>query len=193
MIVEFDGYIPRVAPTAFVAPTAVLIGNVTVGEEASIWYGAVLRADHGEQGIVIGPRSNVQDNCVLHVSTDRGTIVGSDVTIGHGALLEGCEIADGAVIGMNAVVLEAARVGARSMVAAGSTVLVGTRIPDDTMAAGLPAVVKKATTGSTRWWIEHSAGHYVEQSRRYREEDLGSSEQAPSPTRNPSGETNIGG
>jgi carbonic anhydrase/acetyltransferase-like protein (isoleucine patch superfamily) len=174
MIVEFEGYRPRVAPTAFVAPTAVLIGNVTVGDEASIWYGAVLRADHGERGIVIGPRSNIQENCVLHVSIDRGTIVGSDVTVGHGALLEGCEIGDGAVIGMNAVVLDAARVGAHSLIAAGSTVLVGTHIPDDTMAAGLPAVVKKATTGSTRWWIEHSAGHYVKRAHRYREAGLGS-------------------
>jgi carbonic anhydrase/acetyltransferase-like protein (isoleucine patch superfamily) len=174
MIVEFDGYTPHIAATAFVAPNAVLIGNVTVGEEASIWYGAVLRADHGEQGIVIGPRSNVQDNCVLHVSNERGTIVGADVTVGHGALLEGCEIADGAVIGMNAVVLEAARVGARSLIAAGSTVLAGAQIPDDTMAAGLPAVVKKATTGKTRWWIEHSAAHYVERARRYREQGLDS-------------------
>jgi carbonic anhydrase/acetyltransferase-like protein (isoleucine patch superfamily) len=176
MIIEFEGYRPRVAPTAFVAPTAVLIGNVTLGDEASIWYGAVLRADHGDQGIVIGPRSNIQDNCVLHVSIDRGTVVGSDVTVGHGALLEGCEIADGAVIGMNAVVLDAARVGARSLIAAGSTVLVGTQIPDDVMAAGIPAVVKKSTTGSTRWWIEHSAGHYVERARRYREAGLGSVE-----------------
>ena len=176
MLVEFGGYRPSVAPTAFVAPTAVLIGNGTVEEEVSVWYGAVLRAAHGEGGIVIGARSNVQDNCVLHVSTNRGTVVGSDVTIGHGALLEGCEIADGAVIGMNAVVLEGARVGARSLIAAGSTVLAGTQIPDDSMAAGLPAVVKKATTGATRWWIEHSAAHYVERARRYREQGLDSRE-----------------
>ena len=176
MIVEFEGYRPAVAETAFVAPSAVLIGNVTIGDEASIWYGAVLRADHGEQAIVIGPRSNVQDNCVLHVSINRGTIIGSDVTIGHGALLEGCEIAAGAVIGMNAVVLEGARVGARSLIAAGSTVLAGTQIPDDMMAAGQPALVKKATTGPTRWWIEHSAAHYVERARRYRAQGLDSSE-----------------
>ncbi len=174
MIVEFEGFRPRVAETAFVAPTAVLVGNVTVGEDAGIWFGAVLRADHGEQGIVIGPRSNVQDNCVLHVSTNRGTMIGSDVTIGHGALLEGCEIADGAVVGMNAVVLEGARVGARSLIAAGSTVLAGAQIPDDTMAAGQPAVVKKGTTGATRWWIEHAAAHYVELARRYREQVLDS-------------------
>ena len=176
MIVEFEGYRPVVAESAFVAPTAVLIGNVTVGDEASIWYGAVLRADQGEHAILIGPRSNVQDNCVLHVSGNRGTIVGSDVTIGHGALLEGCDIADGAVVGMNAVVLEGARVGARSLIAAGSTVLAGTQIPDDVMAAGLPAVVKKATTGPSRRWIERSAAHYVERARRYREEGLNSGE-----------------
>jgi carbonic anhydrase/acetyltransferase-like protein (isoleucine patch superfamily) len=176
LIVEFEGYRPVIAESAFIAPTAVLIGNVNVGDEASIWYGAVLRADHGEHGIVIGDRSNVQDNCVLHVSLDRGTIVGSDVTVGHGALLEGCEIADGAVIGMNAVVLEGARVGERSLIAAGSIVLSGTQIPDDVMAAGLPAVVKKAISGPSRWWIERGAGHYVERGRRYRAQGLASRE-----------------
>ena len=171
MIVSFGGCTPVVSPTAFVAPTAVLVGNVTVGDGASIWYGAVLRGD-GAEGIVIGAGSNIQDNCVLHVSSERGTTVGADVTVGHGAALEGCEICDGAVIGMNAVVLERARVGARSLVAAGSTVLVGTVIPDDSMAAGSPAVVKGSTAGGVRWWIEHAAAVYVERARAYREEGL---------------------
>src|SRR5947209_19863249 len=108
MIVEFDGYTPHIAATAFVAPNAVLVGNVTVGEEASIWYGAVLRADHGEQGIVIGARSNVQDNCVLHVSNERGTIVGADVNVGHDALLEGFVTDDGYVYEVLAVILVSA-------------------------------------------------------------------------------------
>ena len=173
MLVEFEGYRPQVAESAFVASTAVLIGNVIVQEDASIWYGAVLRADHGDQPIVVGPRSSVQDNCVIHVAPDHGTIIGSDVTVGHGAILEGCEIEDGALIGMNAVVLDHARIGARALLAAGSTVLAHMEIPVDSMAAGVPATVKKAITGSARWWIEQSASYYVELARRYADQGLG--------------------
>jgi carbonic anhydrase/acetyltransferase-like protein (isoleucine patch superfamily) len=172
MIVEFDGYTPLVAESAFVAPTAVLVGNVVVEEGASVWYGAVLRADHGEQAIVIGAGSNVQDNCVIHVSLERGTTIGRNVTIGHGAILEACAIEDGAVIGMNAVVLEHARIGRRSMVAAGSTVLAHTEIPDEVLAAGSPAVVKKPLEGDARWWIEKSGTYYGALAARYRKQGL---------------------
>ncbi|HEX6507589.1 MAG TPA: gamma carbonic anhydrase family protein [Chloroflexota bacterium] len=176
MIVEFDGYCPQVSPGAFVAPTAVLVGNVIVAEDASIWYGAVLRADHGAQGIVVGPRSSVQDCCVIHVARDRGTTIGADVTVGHGAILEGCDIEDGALIGMNSVVLESARVGSRALLAANSTVLAHTRIPPETLAAGSPAVVKKRISGSALGWIDGSAAYYVDLARRYRDQGLGHSE-----------------
>lgn len=169
MLVEFEGHRPEVHPTAFIAPTAVLIGNVTVHEGASVWYGAVLRADHGEQRIVVGPRSSVQDNCVVHVAMDRGTTIGADATVGHGAILEGCDVEEGALIGMNAVVLDHARVGARSLLAAGSTVLAGVTIPPDSVAAGAPASVKKPVSGAARWWIESSSSYYVDLARRYRE------------------------
>jgi carbonic anhydrase/acetyltransferase-like protein (isoleucine patch superfamily) len=172
MIVSFDGYTPRVAEDAFIAPTAVLIGNVTVESGASIWYGAVLRADNGDRAIVIGERSNVQDNAVIHVDLERGTSVGKDVTIGHGAILEACTLGDGAVIGMNAVVLQGASVGRRAMIAAGSTVLAGAVIPDEVLAAGTPAVAKKRIEGAALRWVEGSAAHYVELARRYREEGL---------------------
>jgi carbonic anhydrase/acetyltransferase-like protein (isoleucine patch superfamily) len=173
MLVEFGGYRPQVSERAFIAPTAVLVGNVIVHEDASIWYGAVLRADHGEQPIVVGPGSSVQDNCVIHVALDHGTIIGSDVTIGHGAILEGCDIGDGALVGMNAVVLDHAQIGARALLAAGSTVLAHGQIPPDCMAAGAPAKVKKAIEGGAVWWIEKSASYYVELGRQYREEGLG--------------------
>ncbi len=172
MIVEFDGYRPRVAESAFVAPTAVLIGNVTVHEDASIWYGAVLRADHGGQGIIVGARSSVQDNCVVHVALDRGTTIGEDVTVGHGAILEGCDVEDGALVGMNSTVLDHARIGAGSLLAAGSTVLAGTVIPPDSVAAGTPAVVKKAVSGDAAWWIQNSSQYYTALARRYRESKL---------------------
>ncbi|HZU12549.1 MAG TPA: gamma carbonic anhydrase family protein [Chloroflexota bacterium] len=172
MIVEFGGYRPHVARDAFIAPTAVLIGNVTVHAGASVWYGAVLRGDQGEPPIVVGARSNVQDNCVIHVATDLGTFIGDDVTVGHGAILEGCTVEDGALIGMNAVVLDHARVGSRSLVAANSTVLVGTEIPPNSVAAGSPAEVKKELAGEAARWIETASAHYVELARRYREEGL---------------------
>jgi carbonic anhydrase/acetyltransferase-like protein (isoleucine patch superfamily) len=173
MLIPFGGYRPRVAPGAYVAPTAVLVGNVVVEDEASIWYGAVLRADHAENGIVIGARTGVQDNAVIHVATERGTTIGRGVTIGHGALLEGCDVEDGALVGMGAIVLNHARVGARALVAAGSVVLERAVIPADTVAAGSPARVKKALEGPARRWIELSADHYVALAARYRAQGLG--------------------
>lgn len=179
MLIPFDGFTPQVAPDAFVAPTAVLIGNVEVGPEASIWYGAVLRADHGENGIVVGARTSVQDNAVIHVATERGTTIGRDVTIGHGALLEGCDIEDGALIGMGATVLNFARVGSRALVAAGSVVLEQGQIPAGSVAAGSPATVKKVLEGAAQRWIEQAAGHYVELARKYREAGPGVAGEIP--------------
>jgi carbonic anhydrase/acetyltransferase-like protein (isoleucine patch superfamily) len=172
MIVEFDGFRPRIADDAFIAPTATLIGNVVIEPGASVWYGAVLRGDHGEQAIAIGRGSNVQDNVVIHVALDRGTSIGENVTIGHGAILEACDIEEGAVIGMNAVVLEHARIGRRSMIAAGSTVLAHAQIPDEVLAAGVPALVKKSLDGGARWWIEKSSAYYVDLAARYRMQRL---------------------
>lgn len=172
MLVELDGMKPQVAASAFIAPTAVLIGDVVVGEESSVWYGAVLRSDQPGRRIVVGAGSSIQDNCVLHVATDRDTVVGDRVTVGHGAKLEGCTIEDGAVIGMNSVVLEAVTVGAGSVLGANSTVLAGSRIPPDVVAAGSPAVVKKPVSGSARWWVDEAADHYLERTRRYRAQGL---------------------
>jgi hypothetical protein len=98
-LIGYRGIEPRVDPSAFVAPTAVLIGNVEVGPESSIWFGAVLRGDHPEHGIRIGARSSIQDNCVLHVSARGPTVVGDEVTVGHGAVFESCEIRRGALLG----------------------------------------------------------------------------------------------
>ncbi len=170
MILELDGYVPELHPTVFVAPTAAVVGNVRIGQESSVWFSAALRADNGDHAISIGERTSVQDGCVIHVSTKRGTDVGSDVTVGHGAILEGCTIENGAVIGMNAVVLEDAVVGQGSLIAAGSVVTAGLVIPAGVVAAGVPAVIKKAISGESAWWIAHSAAHYVELARRYREQ-----------------------
>jgi len=162
---SFGGKQPRIARDAFVAASADLIGDVVVEERASIWFGAVLRGDFSS--IVIGAGSSVQDNAVVHCAEGLPTMVGRNVTIGHGALLEGCVIEDGAVIGMGAVVLQRARVGSQSVVAAGAVVREGQEIPPRVVAAGAPAVVKKQLEGSSREWVETAAQQYQELRARY--------------------------
>jgi carbonic anhydrase/acetyltransferase-like protein (isoleucine patch superfamily) len=165
MILSYRGVTPKIAPTAFVAPTAVVIGDVTIGEEASVWFGAVLRGDVGR--IEVGPRANIQDNAVLHSTPERPTVVGEGVTVGHGAVLEGCTIARGALVGMNAVVLHGAVVGEEALVAAGSVVTDGTELPPRTVAAGAPCRVRKTLSGASAEWIAHAAETYVRLSRTY--------------------------
>lgn len=172
MIIEYRGKRPYVHPSAFIAPTAVLIGDVEVGEEASIWFGAVLRGDNGP--IRIGARSSIQDNCVLHVSEQGRTVVGDDVTVGHCAVMEDCRIERFALIGSNAVVLGGAVVGEGSLIAAGSVVGERAQIPSGVLAAGAPAKVKKPIEGEAAHWIEASAAEYVALSRSYMEAGLDS-------------------
>ena len=165
MIIELDGKTPQVADDAFIAPTAVLIGDVTVGAGASIWFGAVLRGDNS--AIVIGAGSNVQDNCVIHCADELPTIVGENVTVGHMAMLEGCVIGDGSLVGMGAIVLQRAKVGANALVAAGAVVGEGMEIPDGVLAAGVPAKVKKELAGSSQRWVETAAREYQAKRLRY--------------------------
>jgi carbonic anhydrase/acetyltransferase-like protein (isoleucine patch superfamily) len=165
MIVQYDGKSPRIGRDVFIAPTAVVIGDVELGDGASIWYGVVLRGDEGR--IVIGRGSNVQDNAVIHTTAHQPTIVKENVTIGHGALLEACTIEDGAVVGMGAIVLHQAVVGSQAMVGAGSVVTPGTNIPPRTLAAGSPAEVKKELSGAALASVERSAKIYHELSHHY--------------------------
>lgn len=172
-LIPFRGRKPRVHPTAFVAPTAVLIGDVEVGEESSIWFGAVLRGDHPTHGIRIGSRTSIQDNCVIHVSAEGPTMVGDDVTVGHGAVFESCEIRRGALIGMNAVLLHHCIIGEESLVAAGSVVPTGLEVAPRTLVAGSPATPRKQLEGDSAGWIRGSASHYVALSREYLDEETG--------------------
>ncbi|MGD2121477.1 MAG: gamma carbonic anhydrase family protein [Gemmatimonadota bacterium] len=167
LILPFNGKTPKVAPDAFLAPTAVLIGDVTVEAEASIWFGVVLRGDDPENGIKVGPRSNIQDNCVVHVGDWQPTIIGAEVTVGHGAKFESCTIEDRCVIGINAVILQEARIGRGSLVAANSVVLERTTVPPGSLFAGAPGKVRKALEGSAAEFVRRSAGHYVKKSRAY--------------------------
>jgi carbonic anhydrase/acetyltransferase-like protein (isoleucine patch superfamily) len=172
-IIPFGGKSPKIHPSAFLAPTAVLIGDVEVGEESSIWFGAVLRGDHPDHGIRVGRRTSIQDNAVLHVSAEGPTVVGSDVTVGHGAAFESCEIRDGALIGMNAVLLHGTVIGEEALVAALSVVPAGMQVPPRSLVAGAPARVKKVLEGSSADWISGGGQHYVELSREYLAQGIG--------------------
>jgi carbonic anhydrase/acetyltransferase-like protein (isoleucine patch superfamily) len=164
-LIEYEGKTPQVAEDAFIAPTAVLIGDVVVEERASVWFGAVLRGDNSQ--IRVGAGSCVQDNCVIHCAEDLPTVIGENVTVGHLAMLEGCVIEDGALIGMGAIVLQRARVGARALVAAGAVVGEGMEIPGGVLAAGIPATVKKELAGSSQRWVETAALEYQSKRLRY--------------------------
>lgn len=157
-IIPFEDKEPQVASDAFIAPTAVLIGDVVVEEGASVWFGAVLRGDFNR--IVVGAGTSVQDNCVIHTNEELPTTIGSNVTVGHLSLLEGCEIEDGALIGMGSIVLNRARVGRRAMLAAGSVVREDQEVPSEVLAAGVPAKVKKELEGSSSEWVEMAAREY---------------------------------
>ena len=173
LLIPFEGRSPDVHPTAFVAPTAVLIGDVEVGPESSIWFGAVLRGDHPDHGIRVGARASIQDNCVLHVSEHGPTVVGDEATVGHGAAFESCTIGPRALIGMNAVILHGAVIGEESLVAALSVVSAGFVVPPRTLVAGAPATVRKALTGESAKWVRGSAAHYVELAEQYRRQGIG--------------------
>jgi carbonic anhydrase/acetyltransferase-like protein (isoleucine patch superfamily) len=172
MIVEYGGKRPKIHPTAFVAPNAVLIGDVEVGEESSIWFGAVLRGDNGP--IRIGARTSIQDNSVVHVSEAGKTLVGDDVTVGHCAVMEDCDIKNHALIGSNATLLNGCIIGEGSLIAAGSVVGERVEIPAHVLAAGAPAKVKKALEGTdAALWIAISANEYVKLSRSYLAQNIG--------------------
>ncbi|GAC1348950.1 MAG: gamma carbonic anhydrase family protein [Vulcanimicrobiaceae bacterium] len=171
MFIEYRGKTPRVAASAFVAPTAVLVGDVIVGDESSIWFGVVIRADRGT--VRIGARSAVEDNAVIHATDDRTTVIGNDVTVGHCAVLDDCTIEDGALVGSNAVVLGGAIVGRQSVIAAGAVVTADACVPAHVVAAGAPAKVRKAVAGRAADWIAQSTDASLAQAQAYRRDNIG--------------------
>jgi carbonic anhydrase/acetyltransferase-like protein (isoleucine patch superfamily) len=175
-LLPFAGRQPRIAADAFVAPNATLIGDVTIEDGASVWFGAVLRADVGS--IVVGEGSCVQDNAVVHCAAGLPTTIGRSVTIGHGALLEGCVVGNGAVISMGAIVLQRAYVGERALVAAGAVVREGQEIPPAVVAAGVPAVVKKDLEGPAQEWVAAAAEYYRRLRERYLDDTVTTGEGA---------------
>ncbi len=165
MIMEVNGKQPKIGNGVYVAPTAVIAGDVTIGANASIWFGAVIRGDEGR--ISIGPRTSVQDNIVIHVNTSHDTVVEADVTLGHGVVIEGCHIEKGALIGMNATVLSGAHIGEGAIVAAGSVVTENQEIPAHHLAAGVPSKVVKPISESLKERIADAPREYMKISRMY--------------------------
>ncbi|NCO68996.1 MAG: gamma carbonic anhydrase family protein [Acidobacteria bacterium] len=157
---------PQLGQRVFVASNATLAGDVELGDDVNVWYGAVLRADLRE--IRIGARSNIQDGAVLHVdSPDCPTLVGQDVTIGHCAILHGCTVGHGALIGMHATVLNGAEVGEEAIVAAGALVPPGMKVPPRTMVAGVPAKVRRDLTDEDLAHVRRGVDIYLELKSRY--------------------------
>ncbi|MCY7352911.1 MAG: gamma carbonic anhydrase family protein [Cytophagaceae bacterium] len=157
--------------SVFIAPTAAVMGRVTFGQDASVWYGAVVRADVEE--IRIGERSNIQDTAVLHADPGQPCVIGADVTVGHGAIVHGATVGDGSLIGMRATVLNRARVGRFCLIGAHTLVTEGQEIPDYSMVLGSPGkVVRQLDPTQAEAMLLASAAHYVEMARQHAQGDF---------------------
>ncbi|MFD5764510.1 gamma carbonic anhydrase family protein [Streptomyces sp. NPDC127049] len=159
LIQAVGGKEPVVDPTAFTAPTSVVLGDVTLGARAGIWYHAVLRADCGP--ITVGEDSNIQDNCTVHVDPGFPVSIGDRVTVGHNATVHGCVIEDDVLVGMGATVLNGARIGAGSLIAAQALVPQGMEVPPGSLVAGVPAKVRRALTEEEQAGIRLNAEMYL--------------------------------
>lgn len=165
-IYQLGDHAPQMHASAWVAETADVIGAVELGQDASVWFGTVIRGD--TETIRIGAGSNIQDNSVLHADHGMPLSIGENVTVGHQVMLHGCTIGDGSLIGIGAVVLNGARIGKNCLVGAGSLVTEGKEFPDGTMIMGTPAKVVRELTPEQIQGLEKSAAHYVENAKRYR-------------------------
>src|SRR6266568_847673 len=163
---ELRGRRPKVHPDAYIAPTAVLIGDVEIEAGASVWFGAVPRGD--EATIKVGEGANIQDNAVIHCAENLPTVIERSASVDHSAQLEGCVVEQGALVGMGATMLQRSRLGAGSMLAAGALLGEGQSVPAGHMAAGVPATVKKPLDGSAGNWVGKTAKHYQDRAVLYR-------------------------
>jgi carbonic anhydrase/acetyltransferase-like protein (isoleucine patch superfamily) len=165
LIIPIDGRSPAVDEQAWVAPTAVLAGAVTLAAEVSVWYGTVVRAD--TETISIGPRTNLQDGVVVHADPGFPVTVGDGVSVGHRAVLHGCVIGDDVLVGMGAVVLNGARIGSGTLIAAGAVVLEGADVPPGSLVAGLPAKVRRPLSEDELAAVRRNAATYCALARRH--------------------------
>jgi carbonic anhydrase/acetyltransferase-like protein (isoleucine patch superfamily) len=179
IILPFRGAWPEIDDTAFVAPGAVVIGNVTIGPEASIWFNTTVRGDIAP--VSIGARSNIQDGTLVHVNEDAPAVVGADVTVGHTAIIHGCVVEDRVLVGMGAIIMSYATVGAGAVIAAGALVPERARVAPGSVMVGVPARERDRLDEAQAAHLEAIPGRYVEVSRTYRAElarVLGSQEEA---------------
>ncbi len=166
MIRTFQGATPKIPSSCFIEETAIVIGDVEMGEQCSVWFHAVVRGD--VHSIRIGPRTNVQDLCMLHVTHDtHPLIVGSDVTIGHHVVLHGCTVHDRVLVGMGAIVMDGAVIGEDSIVGAGALVTEGMIVPPKSLVLGSPAKIRRPVTEDELTWIKTSAVNYVKYAGQY--------------------------
>jgi carbonic anhydrase/acetyltransferase-like protein (isoleucine patch superfamily) len=161
---------PTIHPSAYVAPNAIVVGDVKIGEESSIWYHCVMRGDINR--IVVGPRSNIQDGTVIHVADDYAATIGEYVTVGHKAIIHACTIDNEVLVGMGAIILDGAKIGARSIIGANTLVTMHSVIPPGSLVLGSPARVVKTLDIETQQTVRKWADKYVINSRRYKERGL---------------------
>ena len=166
MIKAFEGKTPEIHDSCFVADNAAVIGDVTLGRDASVWYGAVVRGD--AETIVIGPGSNIQDCAVLHADKGFRLTLGEGVTVGHSALVHGAEVDDHVISGMHATLLNGCRVGKNAIIGAGALVREGQVIPDNALAVGCPAKVLRQVSEEQLRDIRWNAEHYVDLAKKHR-------------------------
>jgi len=174
MIRHLGAKIPKISPSAFVSEAAYIVGDVEIGEESSVWPGAVLRGDFGS--IRIGRQTTIEDNCVIHSGSPSAPVghvsIGDRVIIGHGAVLNCRRIGDQVLIGMNATVLHEVEIGNNCIIGAGSLVNQGMKIPDDSFVVGVPGKVKGKVTPEQLWWINEGYKQYLELVKEYKKENL---------------------
>ena len=160
MIITYEGRTPRIGKNVFIAPTATVIGAVEIGDNASIWYGAVLRGDM--DSITVGSGTNIQDNCTVHTDVGFPVVIGERVTVGHNAVVHGCRLGDGSLVGMGAVIQNGAVIGEQAVIAVGSVIRMHQQVPSRHLAAGIPAAVKKELAPEALASFDEAADHYLD-------------------------------
>ena len=169
-IYSYQSMKPQLAGNNFIAPSAILIGELIIGENVNIWFNSVIRADVNK--IIIGKNTNVQDLCMLHVTAENDLQIGENVTIGHSVILHGCQIGEGCLIGMGAKVLDGAVIGKNSLVAAGAVVPPGKVYPANSLIMGVPAIVKKELDSKTRDQISNHYKSYLGYAKIYQTQEF---------------------
>lgn len=166
MIRDFNGTMPKIHPTAFITDDAIVIGDVEVGEDASVWFGSIVRGDVNY--IRIGARTNIQDGCVIHVSQrTHPTILEDEITVGHRVTLHGCHVESGCLIGIGAILMDGVRVGRQSLVGAGTLLTPGTQIPPRSLVIGSPGRVKRELSEDELAFLDRSWQNYTELKKHY--------------------------